>query len=606
MYIRQVIQKNAKTGECYSTYRLVESYRNAEGKARQRALLNLGKQFPIEKKYWKLLADRVDEIRRRQEIIFDLEPVLEQEAQRIAKILTQKYSEIVPVKSDGSSKKTDYQTVDVNSLTHEHVRKVGNEHVAFHAAKQLTLEAILAECGFNQKQISVALASIIGRLVHPGSERATHRYLREHSALDELLGVDFSSLPLKNLYQISDKLWKHKALIEQRLYRREKELFQLEDVITLFDLTNTYFEGRCASNPKARHGRSKEKRSDCPLVTLGMVLDASGFPKKSQIFEGNVSEPQTLQQMLEALDGDKKVRIVMDAGIATEANIAWLKAGNYRYIVVSRKRKLVMPTGEKTLIVKEEKNNCVTASLIKNEETEESELYCHSQAKEAKSREMVSKAGSRFEIELEKLATGLKKKSGAKMYDKILQRVGRLKEKNKRVAHLYDIFITPDEKNKYVLNISWAKKEESFEQKQRGIYCLRTNDTTLDAQTFWDIYTMLTELEAAFRSLKSELGLRPVYHQKEHRIDGHLFISLLAYHLLHTLRYQLKIQGIHDSWSTLREGLDTQCRLTTRFTLQKGRTVQIRKSTSPDAYQSLIYKTLGIASHPGGTEKVYF
>jgi transposase len=341
-------------------------------------------------------------------------------------------------------------------------------------------------------------------------------------------------------------------------------------------------------------------------VTLGIVLDASGFPKKSEVFPGNVSEPHTLQKMLDALCGDKKVMIVMDAGIATKDNIAWLIAAGYRYIVVSRKRKCVMPTEQTLMTLKEEKNNLVTAALIKNEDTEELELYCHSQAKEAKSSQMVSKAGARFEMELQKLSTGLDKKTGTKKYEKIAERIGRLKEKNKRVSHLYDITLRPDVHHKQVIALTWIKKEDDFQKKQRGIYCLRSNDTTLDAETFWSIYTMLTELEAAFRSLKSELGLRPIYHQKEHRIDGHLFISILAYHLLHTLRYQLKQHGIHERWETLREILDTQCRLTTTLALQNGKTAKIRKTTSPDTHQALIYKALGIEAHPGGTEKAYF
>ena len=501
---------------------------------------------------------------------------------------------------------TDYQTVDLNSIEHQHIRKIGGEHVGYHAAIQLELDKVLSDCGFNQKQIHLALGSIISRLVHPGSELNTHRYLTEHSALDELMGIEFSNLPLQNLYQISDKLWKSKAAIEEKLYQREKDLFSLEDVVTLFDITNTYFEGRCLSNPKARHGRSKEKRGDCPLVALGMVLDSSGFPKKSEIFPGNVSEPKTLKDMLGTLGANKKVTVVMDAGIATEENIEWLKASGYHYIVVSRKRNLVMPENQETTLFKEEINNIVQVSLVKNEETQELELYCHSQAKEAKSKQMVSKAISRFEMELQKLADGLNKKSGTKKSEKILQRLGRLKEKHKKVAHLYEVTTKMDEKNKNVLEITWQKNDEALDKKQSGIYCLRTNKTDLDEETFWNIYTMLTELEAAFRSLKSELGFRPVYHQKEERVDGHLFISVIAYHLLHTIRYQLKMHGIHESWETLREILDTQCRITTTLQLKSGKAVKIRKTSSPDTNQLAIYQALGINTHPGNTEKAYF
>ena len=608
MYIRHVTQKNKKTGELYTTYRLVEAYRNAQGSVRQQVLLNLGCHFDVPKEQWKVLADRIEEIRQGQRTLFGLEVPLEKEAQRIAKCIIQKFSQVetASFEKTPTSPITDYQTVDLNSIEHQHIRKIGGEHVGYHAAIQLELDKVLSDCGFNQKQIHLALGSIISRLVHPGSELNTHRYLTEHSALDELMGIEFSNLPLQNLYQISDKLWKSKAAIEEKLYQREKDLFSLEDVVTLFDITNTYFEGRCLSNPKARHGRSKEKRGDCPLVALGMVLDSSGFPKKSEIFPGNVSEPKTLKDMLGTLGANKKVTVVMDAGIATEENIEWLKASGYHYIVVSRKRNLVMPENQETTLFKEEINNIVQVSLVKNEETQELELYCHSQAKEAKSKQMVSKAISRFEMELQKLADGLNKKSGTKKSEKILQRLGRLKEKHKKVAHLYEVTTKMDEKNKNVLEITWQKNDEALDKKQSGIYCLRTNKTDLDEETFWNIYTMLTELEAAFRSLKSELGFRPVYHQKEERVDGHLFISVIAYHLLHTIRYQLKMHGIHESWETLREILDTQCRITTTLQLKSGKAVKIRKTSSPDTNQLAIYQALGINTHPGNTEKAYF
>lgn len=605
MYIRTVTQKNKTTGKIYMTHSLVESYRTVQGKVRQQILFNLGCHFDIPKEHWKLLADRIEENRKGQQSLVPLEPFLEKEAQRISKLVTQKFSEKVVV-SQHQKQETDHQMVDVNSIQYQHVRKIGAEHVGFHAAQQLNLDKILLDLGFNQKQVHLALGNIIGRLVHPGSELNTHRYLSEQSALDELLETDFSNLSLKHFYQIADLLVKNKSKIEKALYQREKDLFNLEEIVTLFDITNTYFEGRCLSNPKAQYGRSKEKRSDCCLVALGMVLDASGFPRKSEVFPGNVSEPKTLKQMLAVLGGDKKAIVVMDAGIATKDNVEWLKMEGFRYIVVSRKRYLVMPENKERILVKEDKNNVVQASLVKNEETKELELYCHSQAKEEKAKHMISKATSRYEMELEKLAAGLHKKRGIKKYEKILERLGRLKEKYKKVGQFYDVNVATDEPRKNVIEITWEKKEDAVRTKGQSIYCLRTNQEDLDEKTFWEIYTTLTELEAAFCSLKSELGFRPVYHRKETRIDAHLFISVIAYHLLHTIRFQLKEHGIHSSWETLREVLDTQCRITSTLQLENGKTVQIRKTSSPDTDQLQIYKALSIDTYPGKTEKTYF
>jgi hypothetical protein len=607
MYIRIVTQKNKATGEVYSTHSLVESYRNAQGKVRQHTLLNLGSHYEIPKEQWKLLANRIEEIRQGQKSFVLLESVLEKEAQRIAQLVIRKFSEnVVFDKSKKTDQQNDYQLVDVNSINHQHVRKIGAEYVALHAAKQLNFDKILLDIGFNQKQIHLALGNIIGRLVVPGSELSTHRYLSEQSAIDELLETNFSNLSLKNFYQIADLLFKHKKTIEEALYQREKDLFNLEETITLYDITNTYFEGRSLANPKAQYGRSKEKRSDCVLIALGMILDSSGFPKKSEIFPGNIGEPKTLQKMLETLGDDNKATVVMDAGIATKENLAWLREKNRKYIVVSRKRNLVMPENCDHVIVKEDKNNLVQVSLVRNEETNELELYCHSQAKAEKTKQMISKFTTRFENELQKIQDGLNKKGCTKDHEKVLLKIGRLKEKYKKIGKFYEVSVTADDQNKNAVELTWIKKEDIVNSKNVGVYCLRTNRDDLDEKTFWETYTMLTELEAAFCSLKSELGFRPIYHQKEDRIDAHLFISIIAYHILHTIRYQLKENGIHSSWQTLREVLDTQCRITTTLSLENGKKVQIRKTTSPDTNQLQIYNALGIDTHPGKTEKAYF
>ena len=606
MYIRKSQQKHAKTGQVYTTYRLVESYRNAEGKARQQTLLNLGSHFTFPQEQWKDLSDRIEEIQRGQEGLFEREHVLEKEAERIAKLLTKESSAKNRGTQSAKASFADYQTVDLNSLSYTDVRTIGAEHVAYAVSKQIKLDDILSSVGFGKRQKETAIASIIARVVNPGSELKTHRYLTQNSSLDELMDTDFTDIGLQNLYHITDQLMDKKTQIEELLYQSERDVFKFTEIITLYDLTNTYFEGRCTENPKAQYGRSKEKRSDCGLVTLALVLDASGFPKKSKIYPGNVSEQATLKEMIESLKGDKQSIIVMDAGIATEKNIEWLQQEGYHYIVVSRKRKLQMPNIKTSVILKEEKYNRVEAVLVSNEQTNELELYCHSQAKEAKTKVMVSKASKRYEEELEKLASGLNKKGFVKKYAKVMERLGRLKEKNRRINALYNITVEADEGHVNAIRLTWERNEASVNTKQAGIYCLRTNQKGLDAQTFWDIYTTLTDLEAAFRSLKTELGFRPVYHQKEARIDGHLFISVLAYHLLHSIRYQLKAKGIHSSWQTLREILATPCRITSSLKMENGTVVKIRKTSSPNAEQIAIYNALGLASSPAKTEKTYF
>lgn len=601
MYIRKVTQK--KTGKEYYTHRLVETYRNAEGKVRQHVLLNLGTHFLIPPEQWKPLADRIEEIISGQQILFPLDDEIENEAQNIAKRVIHRVAEEkapTPVQTEN-----DYRTVDLNSLEHQQIRQVGAEHAGYEILKQLGFEQLLFELNFNRKQINTAIGSIIGRLAAPGSERATHKYLQTQSALDELLGCNFQDLSLDHLYDITDKLLRHKKVIEEKLFQTEKKLFQLDEVITLYDLTNTYFEGRSLSNIKAAFGRSKEKRNDCPLVTLALVLDGSGFPKKSEVFAGNISEPKTLAEMINRLEGKTKPLVVLDAGIATEENLIWLKDNGYKYIVVSKKNKLgILEDDDGSFILQHKKEYLIKAKLIKNQDTQEQELYCYSELKGKKEQGMRNQATQRYETELKKLLLGLNKKRATKKYTKVLERLGRLKEKYKQISYAYEINVITDEAQKNAIDIQWTHLEGK--QKAAGVYCLRSNCDNLDEQKFWDIYIMLTELEAAFRCLKSELGLRPVYHQITRRVDSHIFISVLAYHILHMIRYQLKCHGINESWETIRSELRTHSRITSTMKCEDGKKLHIRKTSLPNPRQLEIYHALNISASPAKTEKSIF
>ncbi len=350
---------------------------------------------------------------------------------------------------------------------------------------------------------------------------------------------------------------------------------------------------------KAKRGRSKEKRTDCPLVTLGLVLDGSGFPRNSKIFPGNVSEAGTLETMLSDLNCRKGGIVVMDAGIASEENIRWLVAHGYRYLVVSRKRKRQFDN-KQAVTVKEMPGQRVRVHRVVNPDTGEVELHCHSQAREQKEEAIQDHFSQRFEEALQSMSEGLAKKGTTKRYEKVLERIGRLKEKYARAAQHYKIEVEHDPQNEKVTTIHWVRNEKAHTQATHpGVYCLRTNLDEWDEKSLWDTYTMLTDLEAVFRSLKSELGLRPIYHQKEVRVEGHLFITLLAYHLVHTIRSQLKAKGIHDSWQTIRRKLENQQRITVSLKREDGKTIHLRKATRAEPGQKEIYSALGITTQPG-------
>jgi len=600
MYIRKVSQKNKQTGKEYSTHRLVESYRNADGKVRQQVLLNLGANFEIPSEQWKQLADRIEEITSGQQSLLLPEETIESLAQSISKRVVRRAAS--ETASTAIQPEVDYYNVDVDSLSHQQIRQVGPEHICVETIKQLGLDQLLKEAKFNSKQIDTAIGTIVGRLVSPGSERSTHKYLQNQSALDELLNCDFQQLKLDNLYCIADKILRNKEMIEEKLFTNEKDIFKFEEVISLYDLTNTYFEGKNLGNTKSAFGRSKEKRYDCPLVTLALVLDASGFPKKSEIYEGNVGESKTLSKMIRDLEGKVKPTVVLDAGISSEDNIEWLKSNGYTYIVVSKKNKSIPDGASRTL--QHKKDYLIKTTLVKNSETLESELYCYSELKEKKEQGMREQAFLRYETGLKKILASLKNKRTSKKYEKILERFGRLKEKYKSIGYAYDVEIIADQEKKKAIDIKWERVEGK--QKAAGTYCLRSNRSDLDEQALWNIYITLTELEAAFRCLKSELGMRPIYHQITNRVDSHLFISVLAYHILHTIRYKLKQHGINESWETIKKDLSMQCRITSTMNCKDGKKLHIRKTSSPTPRQLEIYHALGVSASPGKIEKSIF
>jgi len=606
MFIRAVEHKDKKNRRKYRTYKLVDSVRTERG-PRQRTVLNLGADFKLPKEHWKELANCIEEIVTEQQTIFEYPKKIRTLAEQYARRIIRKQASVIDEEKPGPP---DYARVDLNSINNEYPRTAGAEHVVYETIKLLEIDKKLGELGLKPVDIAAVIGVLCGRMIVPGSERSTHYWLQHISALGELIDFDFSLVTLDRLYKASDHLLKHKEKIEAHLRNVEIEMFGLEERIILYDLTNTFFEGTGKYNPKARYGRSKEKRSDCPLVTLGLVLDRQGFPKRSKIFEGNVSEPGTLETMIKGLsDGDNpqesllKPTIVMDAGIASEENVKWLRGHHYRYIVVSRKKKVEIPPDIKMVPVKQDEKTkaiLVQAGLISNKETDEMELYCHSVDKEKKEESIKNKFQDRFEAELLKTDKALHLKNGTKRYDKVIDKIGRLKEKFKRVSHLYKITIQKDDDSGKAVKITWVRKKE---KKASGVYCLRTNQKDFNEKEIWDIYTMLTDIEDAFRCMKSELGLRPNYHHLERRSDGHIFITLVAYHIMQTIRIKLREKGIRFCWNTVRVQLSSHMRISTTVKREDGKVIHIRKSSRPEPNHKEIYDALGLPSQVGKTLK---
>jgi transposase len=593
MFIRRTQTRSRKAGSDYFTFRLVESARTGSA-VKQTTLLNLGSHFDVPQTDWPALVARIDGLLHGQAALL-LEPLpeaVEGWAQRCAtQLIALQSVENPAVAASEKAIPGDegrFQEVDLNSLEMVRPRSVGVEHAALSAMRQCGFEDKLAELGFNRPQIAAAVGNIVGRMAHPGSELSTHAWLQERSALGELIGFDFEKMDLNRLYRASDNLYKHRDTLQDHLFKAAQSVFGFVDTVTLYDLTNTYFEGLAAGIEKAARGRSKEKRSDCPLVTLAVVLDGSGFPRRSRVFAGNASEPATLQEMLNGLGASKGAAVVMDAGIATESNLQWLKTNGYHYVVVSRKRERRFDP-EGATEVQTADDVTIRIQRVLDEENGEAHLYCHSPAREKKDRAIDDAKSKHFEAVLQKLADGLAKPRGTKEKAKVTERIARAKERYARAAQHYEIAVVSDETGENVTAITWEKRpKEGSAATHPGVYCLRTTLIDMDDATLWRTYIMLTNLESVFRSLKTDLGLRPVYHFVERRVEGHLFISMLAYHFVHTVRLQLKDKGINDAWDTVRETLAGQQRITATLNRRDGRTVHVRKATRPGPKQQKI------------------
>ena len=590
----------AQAPKAYCTFRLVRSERVGP-KVRQRTLLNLGRHFPVGQSAWPVLCRRIDEVLTGQlQLDPDCPPELEAHAQRIAAQLLARERAGAPAPAH----EHDIQRVDVDSLELVRPRHRSASSMS-HCGRWISSGC--APCsrsvGIGASLRAAAIGSIVARMARPGSERATRRWLGERSALGELLEVDFETMGPMQLYRASDALMAHREAIEHHLFDRAMGLFDLHPTIALYDLTNTFFEGEAASQPKAKRGHSKDKRTDRPLLTLALVLDASAFVRRSQVFAGNVREHRTLAQMLDALDAPREALVVMDRGIATEECVQWLRDNDYRYLVVSRERTRHFDP-EAAVCIETASRHGVHLHKVVSDDGQELRLHCFSEERAAKERAIVERFATRFEQALTKLSEGLSRPRTEKRAGNIRERIGRLKAKSRGIAQHYHIELDTDPTGERATAVRFTRQPvEGSMMTHPGVYCLRTNQTDWDEETLWRTYVTLTDIEAVFRSLKSELGLRPIFHHKPIRAEGHLFITVIAYQLVQVIRRRLRQTGETASWDTLRQSLEGHQRLTATFRRADGRTLHVRKATRAEPPQHAIYDALSVDPEPGGIQK---
>jgi hypothetical protein len=507
----------------------------------------------------------------------------------------------------------DWQQVDMNSVKNEDVREAGSEWLCLQTLRKLNIDKYLSLRGWEEGEANIALAHIVSRTVYPASELKTVSFMQENSSICEFLGIDPQIINKDKLYKISHKLYNERAGLENHLSRITNEFFDIQDKIILYDLTNTYFEGSMRTSKKVGYGRSKEKRNDCPLLVLALVVNEEGFIKYSSIYEGNTADCTTLGDMIDKLristgEQNKKAIVVIDAGISTEANLKMITDKGYDYVCVSRSNLKKYSVVSDALPVKviDHRKREIELVQVQTENSKDNEYYLRvsSPTKALKERSMYSQFQKRFEEDLSLIRKGIETKGGIKQYDKVNQRLGRLKQKYPSVYKMYDIVIKKTE-NDVCTSITWKTIPQAVTDSENmyGVYFLRSSITSKKEDVIWTVYNCIREIENTFRTLKTDLDLRPVFHKSDDACMAHLHLGLLAYWVVNTVRHQLKAAGSNSQWREIVRVMNTQKCVTTIMTNDKLERISIRACSRPNTKVANIYDLLKLKHAPFIREK---
>jgi transposase len=639
-------RKHSPSGCCLQ---LLESFRNAQGQPRHRVVVSLGDAAVAE-------ADQADIAAAVQSQLYGQKELMPRshsaEACRwidqiVKRVDREGRWRPAPPGQAVREPPGDGEVIDgvlADQVSHTHTTPVGPSWVGWQAWCQLGLPECLESLGWNEAQRDAAAITVIHRLVAPGSERALVDWLPD-SSLPELLGRNVAAGGKDRFYRISDRLLKHRQELEAHVRERTKSLFNLQRTILLYDLTNSYFEGEALGNPKAQRGCSKEKRNDCPQIVLGMVFDGEGFELAHQVFEGSQSDGKSLLAMIEELErllpviaGAAKPLVVVDGGVATRQNLQLLRERGFSYLVnESRRRRgryrdyfreenrfqavggregkpavrvrlLADPlaassqsTAPAKVTAESQKAAAEPASAEEGKgpkaDLPDQLLLCKSQGRLDKEQAICSQAEAKYLAGLQRLSQRVAQ-GKLKEPEKIHKALGRLESRHPRVRRFYQVKLceekTPDPEPRLQRRLEWKRLDDQYKESEElfGCYVLRTDRRDLKGEELWELYMTLTRAEDGFRALKGELGLRPNYHQREQRVDGHVFISVLAYHLLRYVLRRLEEGQDHRSWTTIKRILSTHCYTTVLLPTKGGTLYRIRKAGEPEEEQKQIYAKL--------------
>jgi transposase len=597
VYIRKSIRSHK--GKQYTNHLLVESVHTEKG-PRQRVICSLGSLAPGPREEWLALAHKLQASLAGQLWLQAPEPALQALIEKAGKGRKR------AGKPERSGAADSIVAVDTDRVEVEEAVEAGPVHVGHEMWRALGLDEILRRAGLSDRACRYSEAMTLNRLVFPSSEHAMPDWIRR-TAVPELVGGDFSKLQEDALYRNLDRLHPNRERIERELAAAEKTLFNLDDTLYLYDLTSTYFEGQVRTNRQARRGYSRDHRPDCKQVVVGLVLDGDGFAKAHEVFDGNRRDASTVEAMLQVLEKRTGKRagstVIVDRGMAYEENLRQIRAKGLHYIVAGRQpernqwlAEIEEEEGWEEVLRTPSPRNAgqkkTRVEVKRRQQGEEIHLLCRSEGRQEKDRAIRQSSEERLKKDLERLKRRIAK-GHLKHIEKVHEAIGRLQERYPRVARYYRIQYSAAAEG-----LGWEEDEQKKKvaEKLDGSYVLKTDRQDLTPEEIWRTYMLLTRVEAAFRAMKSPLMERPIFHHLEHRTQTHIFLCVLAYHLLVAIEKRFLDQGLHTSWWTLRQQLSTHQVVTVVLPTSDGSVLKIRKGTTPSPAQREIYQTLKVPS----------
>ena len=591
MFIRQCYR--TKNGRRHAYWALVESHRTATG-PRQRVVAWLGK---LDEAGRLGVQQAADEARK------SIEPTAETE--RLQPLGRQLRFEF----DDDPSAQPRWVEVNAGGVRVENLRQFGGPWLALHLIRTLQLDTFL------QKAISegrehvpwdvTSLILIIARLLEPSSELFIAEQWYPKTALPDLLGVTEERVDDNRLYRGLDQLLPLKEALEVHLKNRLGELFQLEYDLLLYDVTSTFFEGE-ANFPMAQRGYSRDQRGDCKQVCIGLVVSRCGMPLGYEVFAGNTADVTTVEHVVETMERryGKSDRIwVMDRGMVSEDNIEFLREGGRRYIVGTPKAMLKkfeqdilkedwhsIRDGLEVKIVPWPKSDDDDTSEAESDSSPERFILCRSRER-SKKEEAITQ---RFEKKIEESLTRMKARCEKQNRDpmRVEREIGRMLGQNSRAARLFEVKVTKTDKGG--ARIEWSKVEATrdWATLSAGCYLLRTNVADWSDEELWKAYIQLTEAEAAFRIHKSDLSIRPIWHQKEERVLAHIFVCFLAYVLWKTLGQLCDKAGLGSEPRRVLAELSDIRSLDVVLPTRSGPEIRTRCISKPTDHQQILLEKL--------------